>query len=234
MTLTVETAISQVMETWRRLGVDEDTAAEMAEELAADLTAAAQDGRDISAFIGGDVDALATSWAVERGLLPLHRRLKESALAGAGGAFVPAVLALAFCFLSWSHTLDACTGSGTGPDGEALGCRPTLDAPWMWVGWAVCMPLAFFMIRHTVRVTLQHHLAPVREATMRALTKTLPLIELTAALVGGGIGLLAQPVFGYFAILAFPFALVGMLGTVAAGVALVRHRTCPTADLPAK
>ncbi|MFG2286174.1 hypothetical protein ACGFOU_08945 [Streptomyces sp. NPDC048595] len=227
--MTVETVISQAMEAWRRLGVDEDAAAEMAEELAADLTAAARDGRDPGAYLGDDVDALATSWAVERGLL-LHPRLKETALAAAGGAFVPAVLALVFAFLSWSHTFDPCTGAGTGPDGEVLGCRSTLDAPWMWVGWAACMLVAYFMMRRNVAVTLQHHLAPAREATMRALTRTLPLVIAAAALVGGGIGLLGSDVFGSFAILAFPLALVGMLGAAAGGAALVRHRTRPKAE----
>ncbi|MFI6764128.1 hypothetical protein [Streptomyces sp. NPDC050355] len=93
------------MEAWRRLGGDGDAAAEMAEELAADLTAAARDGRDPGAYIGDDVDALATSWAV--------------------------------------------------------------------------------------------HLAPAREATVRALTRTLPLDIVAAALVGGVIvGLLGSYVFG--------------------------------------
>ncbi|MGG7574946.1 hypothetical protein [Streptomyces sirii] len=148
---------------------------------------------------------------------------------------MPAVLALVFAFLSWSHTLDPCSGVGTGPDGEVLGCRSTLDAPWMWVGWVACMLVAYFMMRRNVAVTLQHHLAPAREATMRALTRTLPLVIVAAALVGGVIvGLLGPYVFGYFAILGFPLGLVGMLGAAAGGVALVRHRTCPTVETPAE
>ncbi|MEU8785336.1 hypothetical protein [Streptomyces sp. NPDC048637] len=237
MTPTVETVIPQAMATWRRLGVDEDTAAEMAEDLAADLTAAAHDGRDAGAVIGDDVDALATSWAVERGLPPLHWRVKETAVAAAGGAFVPAILALVFCFLSWDHTFDPCA-SWAEPGGGTPGtCRSTLESPWMWAGWAGwagCALLAFFMIRRTVSVTLQHHLAPAREATLRALPKALPVIIVAGALVGGGIGLLGEPVLGYFAILALPVALVGMLGTVAAGAALLRHRTCPTKEFPAQ
>ncbi|MFF3766099.1 hypothetical protein ACFYYR_18710 [Streptomyces sp. NPDC001922] len=230
MTMTVETAISQAMETWRRLGVGEEAAAEMAEELAADLTAAALDGRDTADYLGGDVDALATSWAVERGLLPLHLRLKETAVAAAKGAVAPAVLALGFCYVSWSHLLDPC--SGLGLFGEASTCRGTLDTPWIWVGWVLCAVVAFFTIRRTVRVTLQRHLAARREATLHALTRTVALIIVAAALVGGGIGLLAPAVFGYFAILGFPVALAGMIGTVAAGAALVRYRTCPTTDHP--
>jgi hypothetical protein len=34
MTLTVEVAIHQAMETWRRLGIEQDATDEMAEELA--------------------------------------------------------------------------------------------------------------------------------------------------------------------------------------------------------
>ncbi|MGW2921870.1 hypothetical protein ACWDBF_28920 [Streptomyces angustmyceticus] len=114
-----------------------------------------------------------------------------------------------------------------------LGCRSTLDAPWMWAGWVLCALGGYLMVRRTVGVTLRHHAAPLREATMRAMTKALPLIIVAAALVGGGIGLLGPYAFGSFTILAFPIALAGMLGTVAAGTALVRHRICPTVDSPA-
>ena len=78
MTLTVDDAIHTATETWRRLGVEQATADEMAEELAADLAAASADGRSVADYMGGDVEALATSWADERGLVPARQHLKET------------------------------------------------------------------------------------------------------------------------------------------------------------
>ncbi|MGW3013690.1 hypothetical protein ACWC9R_33400 [Streptomyces sp. NPDC001219] len=231
MTLTIENAIQQAEQTWRRLGVDKAAAAEMAEELLADLVAAADDGRSVTDYIGGDIEALATSWAVERGLLPVQQRcLKETAIAAASGAALPALFAVLLCWVSWSHLLDPCSGWGTGPDGEVLGCRSTVDAWWMWAGWVLCAAAAYGLVLRSVSCALDNHLAAGRDATRRQLVKTLPLIVLAAALAGGGIGLLGAVVFGYFAILAFPVALAAMPAVTAAGAAWVRHRSCPPVD----
>ncbi|MFE7314151.1 hypothetical protein ACFU7T_13790 [Streptomyces sp. NPDC057555] len=216
--MTVDHAISQAMKTWRRLGVEEEAAQEMAEELAADLTAAVADGRTASAYVGGDVDTLATSWAVERGLLPVqHQRLKETAAAAAKGAAAPALAAVFFCWVSMSHVLDPC----------ASDCRTTTDAPWMWVGWVLCAAVGYWLVLRAVSRRLERHQAAGREATLRALTRTLPLIVVAAALIGGGIGLLFSVIFGYFQIFALLPALVSMPAAVASGAAWVRHRTCP-------
>ncbi|MFI1502906.1 hypothetical protein [Streptomyces platensis] len=228
MTLTIENATHQAEQTWHRLGVDKAAAAEMAEELSADLAAAADDGRSVTDYIGGDIEALATSWAVERGLLPVqHRRLKETAAAAASGAALPALLAVLLCWVSWSHILDPCAGSGTGPGGEVLGCRTTVDAWWMWAGWALCAAAAYWLVLRRVSRALDDRLAAGREATRRELVKTLPLIVVAAALTGGGIGLLGAVVFGNVVIVAFPVALAAMPAAVAAGTAWIRHRSCP-------
>ena len=232
MTLTVEDAIHKATETWRRLGVEPDTADEMAEELAADLTAASLDGRAVADYIGGDVEALATSWADERGLLPVRRHLKETAIAAAQGAALPALAALTFWYVCWSHLLD--------PSGESM--RTTLDGqvlwevrkfpnpgvPLMWVGLPLCVLAAFFLIRGAVRGTLRHHHAPVIEATMKALTKALPVILVAAAVLAVAIGYFGDYVVGtYQLFFTVPMALAGMTGAVAAGAAWVRNRTCP-------
>ncbi|WP_043262684.1 hypothetical protein [Streptomyces sp. CT34] len=232
MTLTVDDAIHQAVETWRRLGVDEVVAEEMAEELAADLTAAAADGRSVADYIGGDIETLATSWAVERGLLPVHRRLKETAFAAATGAAIPALAALLFWWMSTSHLFDPSSESLTTTlDGHVLrDVRkfPNPGVPLMWVGWVACLCIAFFFVRRAVDESLQRPLDPARHATMRALNKALPLILLAAALVAVAIGVFGAYVVGYFQLLfTVPVALVGMIGTVAAGAAWVRHRTCP-------
>ncbi|MFD9207419.1 hypothetical protein ACFVZM_14230 [Streptomyces sioyaensis] len=233
MTLTVEDAIHQATETWRRLGVEQDTADEMAEELAADLTAASSDGRSVADYIGGDIEALATSWADERGLLPVRRHLKETAIAAAQGAALPALAALAFWFVCWSHLLDPSSESlRTTVDGQVLRevrQFPDPGVPLMWVGLPVCVLVAFFLIRRAVRGTLRHHHAPVVEATVQALTKALPVILMAAAVLGVAIGLFGASVVGYYQVLfTVPVALAGMIGAVAAGAAWIRHRTCPT------
>ncbi|MFE0187291.1 hypothetical protein [Streptomyces sp. NPDC058989] len=236
MTMLVEDAISQATKAWRRLGVDEETAQEMAEELAADLDAAVLDGRDVRAYVGGDVAVLAGSWAVERGLLSPHPRLKETAAAAAKGAALPALAATIFWFVGWAGVFDSSYESlvTTLGGGVRVDVRhyPDPGIPVMWVGWGVCMLAAFFMVRRSVAAQLERLLAPAREATVRALAKTLPLVILAAALVAGAIGFLAPYLFGYYAIIGLPIGLVGMLATVAAGAALVRHRICPTLESP--
>lgn len=233
MTLTVEDAIHEAMETWRRLGIDQDAIDEMAEELAADLTAAAFDGRSVTDYIGGDIDALATSWVAERGLLPTRPYLKETAVAAAKGAAVPAVAA-AVLWLAGTPggLLDRNTELMlTQPDGPPLvevHHYPNPGVPLMWVGWAVCLVGAFFLIRRTVAAKLQRGHDPATEETLRAMTKTLPLILLTAALAATALNFLGGYAFEYFQgivnVLVGPFAMVGV---VAAGAAWVRDRTCP-------
>ncbi|MBL1094801.1 MULTISPECIES: hypothetical protein [Streptomyces] len=231
MTLTVEDAIHQATETWRRLGVAQGAADEMAEELAADLTAASADGRSVADYIGGDIEALATSWADERGLLPERRHLKETAVAAAQGAALPALAALAFWYVSWSHLLD--------PSGESL--TTTLDGhvhrevrkfadpgvPLMWVGLPVCVVVAFFLVRRAVRGTLQYHHAAASEATVQALTRALPVILVAAAVLAVAIGYFGDRVIGTYQLLfTAPMALAGMIGAVAGGAAWVRNRLC--------
>ncbi|MFD5733790.1 hypothetical protein ACFWIY_13260 [Streptomyces sioyaensis] len=232
MTPTVDDAIRTATETWRRLGVERATADEMAEELAADLAAASADGRSVADYMGGDVEALATSWADERGLLPVRRHLKETAVAAAQGAVLPALAALAFWYVCWSHLLDPSSESlQTTVDGQVLRevrQFPNPGVPLMWVGLPLCALVAFFLIRRAVRGTLQHHHAPVVEATVQALTKALPVILMAAAVLGIAIGLFGASVVGYYQVLfTVPVAPAGMIGAVAAGAAWVRHRTCP-------
>ncbi|GAO07419.1 hypothetical protein NCG97_19775 [Streptomyces lydicamycinicus] len=233
MTLTVEDAIHQAMETWRRLGIEQDATDEMAEELAADLTAAAFDGRSVTDYIGGDVDALAASWAVERGLLPTRPNLKETATAAARGAAIPAVAAIIlWCAGTPGGLLDrdseAMTTQLHGPPVWEVHHYPNPGTPLMWVGWAVCLVAAFFLIRRAVAARLQRRHDPAREETTRALTKALPFILLAAALLGTAINFLGEYAFPYFqAIVTILVAPVAMIGAVAAAAAWVRDRACP-------
>lgn len=231
MTLTVDDAIHTATETWHRLGVERATAEEMAEELAADLTAASSDGRSVADYIGGDVKALATSWAAERGLLPVRRHLKETAVAAAQGATLPALAALAFWFVCWSHLLDPSSESLRTVNGHVLRevrKFPNPGVPLMWVGLPVCVAAAFFLIRRAVRGTLQYHHASAVDATVQSLTKALPVILGAAAVVAVALGYFADLVIGNYQLLfTAPMAPAGMIGAVAAGAARVRSRTCP-------
>lgn len=232
MTLTVDDAIHTATETWRRIGVEQATADEMAEELAADLAAASADGRSVADYLGGDVKALATSWADERGLLRVRRHLKETAVAAAQGAALPALAALTFWYVCWSHLLDPSSESmRTTLDGDVLWevrKFPDPGVPLMWVGLPLCVLAAFFLVRRAVRGTLQHHDAPVLEATAKALTKALPVILVAAAALAVAIGYFGAYVIGtYQLFFTAPMALAGMIGVVAAGAAWVRNRTCP-------
>ncbi|MCX4639244.1 hypothetical protein QT196_19260 [Streptomyces sp. P9-2B-2] len=66
------------------------------------------------------------------------------------------------------------------------------------------------------------------EATMRTLTKALPVILAAAAVLAVAIGYFADFAVGtYQLFFIVPVALAGMIGAAAAGAAWVRNRTCP-------
>ena len=56
---------------WRRLGVPDALAEEMATDLAADLREAAADGVSAEEFLGSEARSFAASWAAERGIIPV-------------------------------------------------------------------------------------------------------------------------------------------------------------------
>jgi hypothetical protein len=80
--------------TWKRLGVPSVAAAEMANELAADLAAAAEDGISAEDFVSGDAHAFALEWAQASGVIRPPRRIAASALAAVLGAVPGTGLAL--------------------------------------------------------------------------------------------------------------------------------------------
>jgi hypothetical protein len=55
---------------WRRLGVPDSLAEEMAADLAADLGEAEAEGHSAEEFLGSDPRSFAASWAAERGIVP--------------------------------------------------------------------------------------------------------------------------------------------------------------------
>jgi len=63
--------VAQCRLEWKRLGVPEPLAEEMATELAADLSEAEAEGVSAEEFLGADARSFAASWAGERGIVPV-------------------------------------------------------------------------------------------------------------------------------------------------------------------
>jgi len=66
--------VEQCRAEWRRLGVPDPLAEEMAGDLAADLSEAEAEGVSAEEFLGGSVvdpSSFAASWAAERGIIPI-------------------------------------------------------------------------------------------------------------------------------------------------------------------
>ena len=66
--------VEQCRAEWRRLGVPDPLAEEMAGDLAADLSEAKAEGVSAEEFLGGSVfdpSSFAASWAAERGIIPI-------------------------------------------------------------------------------------------------------------------------------------------------------------------
>jgi len=106
---------------WRRLGVPEPAANEMAADLAADLREAEQDGVAAEEVLGSgafDPRAFAASWAGERGLVPTRwrDRMREHRLllAVAGLVVLLAAAGVTAGFLvSWRSSHPVITDVGT-------------------------------------------------------------------------------------------------------------------------
>jgi hypothetical protein len=106
---------------WRRLGVPEPAANEMAADLAADLKEAEQDGVAAEEVLGSgafDPRAFAASWASERGLVPTRWRDRMRAhrllLAVAGLVVLLAAVGVTAGFLvSWHSSHPVITDVGT-------------------------------------------------------------------------------------------------------------------------
>jgi hypothetical protein len=106
---------------WRRLGVPEPAANEMAADLAADLKEAEQDGVAAEEVLGSgafDPRAFAASWASERGLIPTRwhdgMRSHRLLLAVAGLVVLLAAAGVTAGFLvSWHSSQSVITDVGT-------------------------------------------------------------------------------------------------------------------------
>lgn len=124
----MSTFVEECRREWRRLSVPETVAAEMAEELAADLAEAQADGISPGEFLGeDDPRRFAAAWASERGLVSDQspgRRHKRRWLIAAGG--LAALLAASILI-----PMMLGSASGTVPTGSAVtaGLCPSAPIP---------------------------------------------------------------------------------------------------------
>jgi hypothetical protein len=95
----VKEFVGQCRREWKRLGVPDPVADEMAAELAADLEEAAAEGVSAQDVLGGSLDApaFAEAWAAERGVTRQRRSRRPLALAV--GALLVAAVAAAIAIL---------------------------------------------------------------------------------------------------------------------------------------
>ncbi|GAA5023007.1 hypothetical protein GCM10025734_79770 [Kitasatospora paranensis] len=203
--------LAQARRTWRRLGVPRQAAGEMAEELAADLAAAAADGRSAAEYVGGDAVALARTWAAARGLVRPRMTLLPVAAAAVLGALPGGFTGLFWAFAPGSAFPSFLLGHPT-----AAGALP--QPAWAAVALYLASAAAGYAgSLAAVSAVLRHRADPCRRPTVRALAAALPGVGALAA--AGGIGLAGALDFQLSAFR--PVCLVVVLVT-AAGAAAVR------------
>jgi hypothetical protein len=100
----VKAILDECRRTWRRLGVPRAVRQEMAEELEADLAAAAADGVRPEDFVAGDVRVFAEAWARERGAVKPRLLLGSTVAAAVIGLVPGAVFGL---FAAYGMSSDA-------------------------------------------------------------------------------------------------------------------------------
>jgi hypothetical protein len=125
--------IEQCRREWRRLGVSDPVAEEMATELASDLSEAEAEGVSAQEFLGRgafDPPSFAASWAAERGIIPEQqpsqmtiRRTPVFLVAFTGAAAISLVIAAAL-LLTGEPKLTLATSTrprSLGPLGPSVG-----------------------------------------------------------------------------------------------------------------
>ncbi|MFI8992484.1 hypothetical protein [Streptomyces sp. NPDC053542] len=221
--------VGQARRVWRRLGVPEQAAQEMAEELSADLAAAAADGRTAEDYVGGDIAALARTWAAERGLIRSRKRVGRVIAATVLGALPGAFMALFFVFAPTSRFAEFAFAPASPLDNwavRAVSVGPTGSQ--IWLGMSVPVMLALYLLSAlaayagslaAVSAVLRHSADPHRRRTVKAIALAVPLIGIIATPVGVALAAALN-----FSTVAFRPVCLLVLSLLVLGVALVRIR----------
>ncbi|MEU7484124.1 hypothetical protein [Streptomyces sp. NPDC042319] len=231
-------AVAQARRVWRRLGVPEEAAREMAEELSADLAEAVADGRTAEEYVGGDVAALARTWAAERGLIRPRQHVGRVLAAALLGALPGGFTALFFVFAPSSRLpafAFARASSGDNWVVRALSASPTSPEPSLHVSAPVILTLyvlsgciAYAGSLAAVSAVLRRSGDSHRRQTVRAFAVAIPVIGLVATAAGVALAAALN-----FQMVAFRPVCLLVLLLLALGVALVRLQVVTRTARPA-
>jgi hypothetical protein len=143
--------VAECLQEWKRLGVPDPLAEEMAADLASDLRDAAADGVSPDELLGGsirDPRSFAASWAAERGIIPdppspRTGRRRPVVLVAFTAFAALAVLVSALLLLTGEPKLSVVTsratppqltpGSALPPGGAQLQLQTSAAAPVEWI-----------------------------------------------------------------------------------------------------
>lgn len=177
--------------TWRRLGVPAGTRAELRAELAADLDAAAADGRSALDYVGGDPAGVARLWAAERGVVrarPLLARTTAAAVVATlpGAAFgLLLVVGPSSIFLNDLLLTEQGQQMVNPLQGSYSLTYAVVPPGWLVPVWYLLAALAAYGgALAAVSAVLQQAGDVARRPTLRALVRTLPVAAVLAT-VGG-------------------------------------------------
>lgn len=146
---------------WKRLGVPDPPAEEMAADLAADLNDASAEGVSAQELLG-DPRSFAAAWAAERGVVPPARRRRRPRFLVAFTAFAATALVVSALLLATGEPKVSLVAQRTGPAGGvvqgrvasasaatpiewillALAIVALAFAGWQWSSWGRSRPAA--------------------------------------------------------------------------------------------
>ena len=163
--------VAQARRPWRRLGVAPDVEDELAAELRGDIDAAAEDGVDAMALVGGDPDAFARSWASARGAVRPRWRLGSTATAALLG-MIPGAAILVVVPLAMTSSWFIAMAVPNNP--SATYWLP--PAPLVAAVYGLGLVAIYSGALLAASAWLRRHGDPARPRTLRLLAMWLPVI----------------------------------------------------------
>jgi len=178
--------LTQCKRIWRRLGVPDDVAADMAAELEVDLAAAADEGVTADTYVGRDARSFAAAWATERGVARPPLRIALTTIAAVVGAVPGVGLALFVAYGLSSEAMAEILTNEVIRVGENV-YRPYFEPPeWMLpLLYGVGAVFAYAGAVAAVGAALHWRLDPATTRTVHALVFALPLA--TAVAIGASV-----------------------------------------------
>lgn len=138
--------VEQCRREWKRLGVPDPVAEEMATELASDLSEAEADGVSAQEFLGRstlDPPSFAATWAAERGIVPKQQssqttvRRRPVFLAAFTGVAATAVIVAAALLVTGEPKLTLATSGPEGVGGQVHTTSAATPIEWILLVLAI-------------------------------------------------------------------------------------------------